>query len=82
MPGICADGDVFGNVVGIDNANECLKRCQDNADCAWFTYQPQTELCIHYYDCDALDADLCPECISGNWEKFMLYILLMIVDTN
>ena len=33
--------------------------------CHWFTYYPETKYCQLLGNCTALDAEICPGCLSG-----------------
>jgi hypothetical protein len=66
--------DVVGQCLGIvdlisqvESKNACLKRCQDSANCTWYTFESQTNLCEEFYTCPLLDEN-CSTCISGESE--------------
>ncbi len=63
IPGFCL-GSTVGNVADIGDPYECLSFCKDSTNCNWFTYNPTQELCSLHPDC-YLDAESCPECVSG-----------------
>ena len=45
--------------------NECLKFCQENEACTWFSFDFETKSCGIFENCSNLSSDDCPECVSG-----------------
>ena len=48
-----------------NNAKECLKECKEDLDCKWFTYNPDGQVCEFLNNCDEINAESCPNCLSG-----------------
>ena len=48
-----------------DNAKECLKECIDVLDCKWFTYNPDGQVCEFLNNCEEINDETCPTCLSG-----------------
>ena len=72
-----------GTVVSADpanNANSCLRLCQANQQCSWFTFLPDSNVCVQLQDCPNFLP--CSSCVSGqqecsaegagNWNKIMV----------
>jgi len=47
---------------------QCLKCCQQNASCTWFSFYPDTNLCQTFLSCGSIENTLCQNCISGQRE--------------
>ncbi len=43
----------------------CLELCESTENCDWSTYFQSTGLCKLFNNCPSLDADKCPDCLSG-----------------
>jgi hypothetical protein len=63
-PGKC-HGKVIDADIDREDANRCLRHCQYNPDCLWFTYHPQDQACILLADCSEGDLEPCSDCLSG-----------------
>ncbi len=44
---------------------DCLDLCTSNEQCSWFTHLPKLNLCQMLSNCSAIDADRCPDCLTG-----------------
>ena len=64
QPGECRDSDIVGVSTTTDEF-ACLDLCQTNQECEWFSFSTLTNLCLLFTDCQVLDVELCPECLSG-----------------
>ena len=43
----------------------CLATCQADPECQWFTFATSLSLCLTFKDCQVLDDEFCPDCLSG-----------------
>jgi hypothetical protein len=51
-------GQCLGSILGTtttETKDNCLKQCQDNDDCRWFTFEIDTNFCQHFLNCPSLD---------------------------
>ncbi len=74
-PGNCNDLQCFipgecRNSLGLDilpstDKFQCLKSCQENSNCTWFSFFPDSNVCQTFSSCENIDKTLCPNCISG-----------------
>ena len=67
IPGEC----IFSQSIGIFSSKDeiqCLEMCQNNVNCTWFTFYPETEICQLFVSCGSIDDKLCPICITGQKE--------------
>ena len=44
---------------------QCLESCQQNANCTWFSFYPNSNLCQLFSICGSTEDTFCPNCISG-----------------
>ena len=64
-PGLCEGGDaVFSD--SATTATACQDACTKYSGCNYYSYTPTTEECLMFDTCPTLNADACPECVSGN----------------
>ncbi len=45
--------------------NSCLNFCRKVEGCKWFTYNSKNNLCLALSTCSQVDAEGCPDCLSG-----------------
>ena len=62
--GECRDSLTVGVSITTDEF-ACLDLCKENLECKWFTFFTLTNLCLLFEDCQVLDEEICPECLSG-----------------
>ena len=62
--GECRDSSTVGVFTTTDEF-ACLDLCKENLECKWFTFSTLTNLCLLFKDCQVLDEEICPECLSG-----------------
>ena len=48
-----------------EDANACLKHCQEDPTCRWFTFDDAVDLCELFETCPTLSDDQCDQCVSG-----------------
>jgi len=65
LEGECIQGLTLGND-DVQNAQECLDLCQDNLNCAYYTYYKDEGLCYIFATCPDLSTDSCEACFSGS----------------
>ena len=63
VPGECV-GQLLGAISVGGGAEGCLSACQATSECTWFTSYG-SDLCGLFINCDELNVDGCPECVSG-----------------
>ena len=64
VQGECTNSDLL-EIVGTANQYKCLKECQANQRCSWFTFDQDTGGCRLLMNCILLDNTSCPQCVSG-----------------
>ena len=67
VPGEC----IFSQNIDILAAKEeiqCLEMCQNNVNCTWFTFYPETDICQLFVSCGSIDDTYCPLCTTGQKE--------------
>jgi hypothetical protein len=47
---------------------QCLESCQENSNCTWFSFFPDSNFCQTFSSCKNIDETSCPNCISGQRE--------------
>jgi hypothetical protein len=47
---------------------ECLDSCQQNTNCTWFSFFPNSNVCHLLSSCGRVEDTFCPNCISGQKE--------------
>ena len=47
---------------------ECLEFCKIESECSWFTFFIADNFCELLKTCTTLDAELCPDCLTGQAE--------------
>ena len=62
--GECIDSDLL-QITSTENSIECLKICQENTDCNWYTYRKSQKYCVLYNTCTEISDDYCSNCVSG-----------------
>lgn len=65
IKGICADSQVIRSSHVPTTENNCLRDCQNEADCSWFTYDHSLNLCLSFKNCTFLSSVQCQDCVSG-----------------
>ena len=63
VPGKCL-GNVEDQQTGISSASDCLEKCQELAECHWWTFDASNGFCILTSDCVFLD-ESCDTCTTG-----------------
>jgi hypothetical protein len=63
--------DITGQCLGnldvatiVEHKVDCLKKCQTNEDCSWFTFETESRLCEEFLTCPSIDEGSI-NCISG-----------------
>ena len=64
VPGECINSNLL-EIVGATDQYKCLKECQADTRCTWFTYDQELGGCRLLSNCLLLDDTNCPQCISG-----------------
>ena len=64
VKGECTSSHLNGISI-VANAKECLKQCQEEPDCEWYTYNPDGQICEFLEDCYEINDESCPNCVSG-----------------
>ena len=54
---------ILGKVV--DSQYYCRQECQLNTQCNWFTFYKKASYCQLFKNCDTLDVQFCPDCLTG-----------------
>ncbi len=64
QPGECRDSF---HIRGEPRSDEfaCLEFCQSDPDCQWLTFFPDGNYCELLKNCQTLDSDFCPECLTS-----------------
>ena len=63
--GECQDSFNF-EVRQVSDKLECLDLCRQSLGCSWFTFSARTCSCTLFKDCNILDLESCPECLTGH----------------
>ena len=53
------------NLTKQDSYNKCLKDCQHNMECQWFTFEGSQNSCLLFSDCNTISDSTCQHCYSG-----------------
>ena len=64
VEGECLDSQLV-NLTLQDNYNQCLKDCQHNTECQWFTFEGSQNSCLLFSNCNTLSDSTCQYCYSG-----------------
>ena len=64
VPGECTESNLI-SAQPTDDANGCLKLCQNTTECTWFTYITYAGLCETLKNCGLLSVSNCADCVSG-----------------
>ena len=67
VEGECFNATLIGISIA-NNAKQCLKACkqaEDISGCNWYSFNPQTQICEFLDNCDDIQTDTCPNCVSG-----------------
>ena len=67
LPGECTNGTLL-TAQASTNEYECLDLCKSQPNCTWFTFNPESNACLLYENCDSMDEALCSVCLSGQME--------------
>ena len=62
--GQCRDSSTVGISTTTDEF-ACLDLCKKSIECKWLTFSTLTNRCLLLKDCQVLDEEICPECLSG-----------------
>lgn len=65
VPGECS-GTLMG--IAVENGAEaCLASCKEveSDGCKWFTVNEKDSFCNLFLNCDDINANSCPDCVSG-----------------
>ena len=46
--------------------NSCLDKCKSESRCEWITINPDFNICFLFDECDKIDEELCPNCLSSD----------------
>ena len=63
-PGVCTESFLLWEGQ-TDTLNECLQLCKDKSNCTWFSYYLEFSVCLLLSDCEILNQEECPDCVSG-----------------
>ena len=68
IKGQCEDSDLQEIIIAKDSI-DCLKACQDNSECNWYTYRPQNHFsknyCFLWKNCSSISFEKCEKCVTG-----------------
>jgi hypothetical protein len=67
IPGECTNSQGLDILPSVDEF-QCLESCQENTNCTWFSFFPDSNFCQTFSSCKNVDETLCPNCISGQRE--------------
>ena len=67
VPGECIFSQNF-DILAAKEEIQCLEMCQNNANCTWFTFYPETDICQLFVSCGSIDDTYCPLCTTGQKE--------------
>ena len=69
VQGLCTNTTILDSVSGKTHA-ECLKFCQDTANCKWYSYILSSQYCMAFGDDCSIDPK-CIDCRSGQVSSFL-----------
>ena len=67
VPGECIFSQNF-DILAAKEEIQCLELCQNNDNCTWFTFYPETNICQLFDSCGSIDDKKCPLCKTGQKE--------------
>ena len=58
----------MGNSIS-SSYSACLTHCrEEDQNCNWTTFDPDSGICYDFYDCPEILTDQCPQCVTGQKE--------------
>ncbi len=67
VSGECTNGSKI-TILHSKNEIQCLRSCQQNDNCTWFTFFRDSNFCHLLSSCESTKDTVCPNCISGQRE--------------
>ena len=64
VKGECTSSHLNGISI-VANTKECLKQCEEEPDCHWYTFNPESNVCEFLENCEEINVESCPKCVSG-----------------
>ena len=67
IPGECTNSQEINILPSLDEF-QCLEICQQDANCTWFSFFPDSNFCQMFSSCGSIEDTFCSNCISGQRE--------------
>ncbi len=53
------------DIVSSKDEFQCLDICHQNANCTWFSFLPDSQVCHLLSNCESIEDTFCKNCVSG-----------------